>query len=149
MKNIYALLIIAVLAVGCSKSNDDPTPDPGTVQTENPSTPVPATAITVLKTGNDRTVTITGKFTNFYFDQDYHKADGSVSGTKPSIRTYYSLEYDKVTLNSNGSVAFKFVRTGAYTYILTHTVLPDQFETNRIVLVNFEATPTTNFTKDY
>jgi len=146
MKKIYALIILASLAVGCSKSNDDIDPQTDTeIKKENPSAPVPAASITAVKSGNIRTVTITGSFYDFYFDQIYHKADGSLPGSKETIRTAYRLEYDKAVLFSNGKIAFTFIRTGAYTYTLTHTILPEDYETNRITLRGNN----TNLEKEY
>jgi hypothetical protein len=142
MKNIYALLIIAVLAIGCSKSNDEPAPDPDAVPTENPSTPIPEQSILVLNSGNLRTITIRGRVEQIFFDRLFKKADGTFPGEIDPTRTVWRIEYDKVTLASLGKQEFTFTRTAPYTYVITHTVNSQYYETNRITLQNYYPTRT-------
>jgi len=122
------------LLTSCSKETELE-PEIYTDKTEDPNIKIPVLNLSVSKSGNNRTVTITGKFRYLYFDQDYHKADGSLPGDKLGIRTAYTLHYDKLRIYSKGSQPFAFERTAPYTYSLKYTMSPKDYERNRITLV--------------
>lgn len=148
MKNLYTLLIVALIATGCSKLSDVPEGQTTVItKTEDPNITQPNPSITVSTNGNVKTVTIVGNFYDFYFDQIYHKADGSIAdqSTKPPIRTAYHLNFDTVSIFSYGKQPFTFARTAPYTYSLIYTVDPSNYESNRITLRG----PNTNLEKEF